>query len=279
MNQLGRPLIFKLFLLVFTAQVFFTALPLEANTCLEIITKLVPVPNGEPIELAGSNRVFFPISKKGQLYGFRLMQAALSMEGLKNFKRILVIGSGIGYDAVVLAKKSSAQIDAIDIDPVAVMLTEVNAQKHGLGTRINSILGNLFEGATGKYDLIIFNAPRPIFYEKYIESYVNYFRKTNTQSSKQEIQNETDALKEEAIRQYKYYIKSNPDLFDPEGVLQKVYLKQFPQYLTSRGSFLLMTEEKIPVPLPLGVSDKLLSVDDWGAGTEYFGIHQLTLIN
>lgn len=90
-------------------------------------------------------------------------------------KRILDIGTGTGIIAMMLAQKSSAEIDAIDIDLNACMQAKENAIECAWSARI-SILNTSFQefsvSTEKKYDLIVSNppyfsdAPKPLTRER-----------------------------------------------------------------------------------------------------------------
>jgi SAM-dependent methyltransferase len=218
----------------------------------------MPVPHGAPLEFLKSRRIFAPQAGVEQLYGYRLLQAARAMD-LSKMKRILVVGSGTGYDAVVLAKISPARIDAIDIDAEAVLVTEANALLHGVSDRVRAIRGDLFEGAEGEYDLILFSAPRPAIREMMVERLHG------------------DRVEAEQI--YRNKILTDPGRFDPEGRLLKRVLAEFPTHLKRGGAFLLMSEEKLEPFLPENVRDETLSTDPWSELEREgnFSIHKLTV--
>jgi tRNA1Val (adenine37-N6)-methyltransferase len=77
-------------------------------------------------------------------------------------KRILDIGTGTGILAIMLAQKSSAQLDAIDIDEGAFMQARENAKISPWYNRIRTFkesFQNFAANATEKYDLIVTNPP------------------------------------------------------------------------------------------------------------------------
>ncbi len=77
--------------------------------------------------------------------------------------RILDMGTGSGILAIVLAKEiPDAVIHATDISAEALDLARKNAEDHGVLTRIDFFLGNLWEPVINKgffYDFIISNPP------------------------------------------------------------------------------------------------------------------------
>ena len=77
-------------------------------------------------------------------------------------KQILDIGTGTGVIALMLAQKSKACIDAIDIDEQAVHQAENNFRESPFDNelRISKIaFQDFYKSATKKYDLIITNPP------------------------------------------------------------------------------------------------------------------------
>ncbi|MEI6880280.1 MAG: methyltransferase [Bacteroidota bacterium] len=75
-------------------------------------------------------------------------------------ERILDIGTGTGILALMMAQKSNAQIDAVEIDQEAFKQAEQNANESIWNDRIrihHSAIQNF--SSTNKYDLIISNPP------------------------------------------------------------------------------------------------------------------------
>ncbi len=70
------------------------------------------------------------------------------------------VGCGTGCIAVTLsAEVPDLKITAVDIDALAVEVTEQNAHLHGTSGRVRAKQGNIFNGDSGKYDLICANLP------------------------------------------------------------------------------------------------------------------------
>lgn len=76
--------------------------------------------------------------------------------------RVLIadIGTGSGCIAVALAVYlPSAQICAVDISPDALALARLNAERHGVGTRIRLLQGDLLAPLEAPADMIVSNPP------------------------------------------------------------------------------------------------------------------------
>ena len=82
--------------------------------------------------------------------------------GTESCNRILDIGTGTGLIAPMLAQRSKADIDAIDIDAYACRQAQENAESSPFAGRINvihSALADFAHAGTHKYDLIVSNPP------------------------------------------------------------------------------------------------------------------------
>lgn len=94
-------------------------------------------------------------------YGYRLLEAVDNARFDVEPSRILVVGTGLGYDAIWLAHRfPDARIIATDISPAAIEVARDNIAEHGLGDRISLLESDLLDRVEGQFDLIIFNAPR-----------------------------------------------------------------------------------------------------------------------
>ncbi|GHT41006.1 tRNA1(Val) (adenine(37)-N6)-methyltransferase [Bacteroidia bacterium] len=75
-------------------------------------------------------------------------------------KTILDAGTGSGLIALMLAQRSDAQIDAIDIDENACRQAEINFRLSPFASRLHICQGNFVEYTSGyTYDLIVSNPP------------------------------------------------------------------------------------------------------------------------
>lgn len=82
--------------------------------------------------------------------------------GTDSCNRILDIGTGTGLIALMLAQRSPAIIDAIDIDTDACLQAQENVVASPFAERIqvrHSALADFAQAATDRYDLIVSNPP------------------------------------------------------------------------------------------------------------------------
>jgi tRNA1Val (adenine37-N6)-methyltransferase len=81
---------------------------------------------------------------------------------------ILDIGSGTGLLALMLAQKTEAMVDAIEIDVKACTQAKENIERSLWASRIMMICGDINQFTTNrKYDLVVCNPP---FYENSLQS-------------------------------------------------------------------------------------------------------------
>ena len=81
---------------------------------------------------------------------------------IKDEQHILDIGTGSGVISLMMAQKSTATIDAIDIDLLSIKQTSANFNNSVWPLRLNVIKSSLqdfCESTTQKYDLIVSNPP------------------------------------------------------------------------------------------------------------------------
>jgi ribosomal protein L11 methyltransferase len=73
--------------------------------------------------------------------------------------RVLDVGTGSGILAIAAAKLGAANIDAVDIEPVAVRSTRENAERNGVADQISVEVGSVGpdQPFTGTYDLVLAN--------------------------------------------------------------------------------------------------------------------------
>ena len=88
-----------------------------------------------------------------------MLFAEVAMERPHRSGSILNIGCGCGIDAVISARKNK-HVRAVDINPRAVVCTEINAEMHDIAGKMVISESDLFNGVymTG-FDFIYFNGP------------------------------------------------------------------------------------------------------------------------
>jgi hypothetical protein len=90
-------------------------------------------------------------------YDQNLLEAALP--DLGGCKDILVLGTGAGLEAVCIALKYGINVDATDINPVAIANTIAASGRTGTDRLIHAWAGDGLKQVTRKYDAILFEAP------------------------------------------------------------------------------------------------------------------------
>lgn len=88
----------------------------------------------------------------------------------QNAKRILDIGTGSGLIALILAQKSTAKIDAIEIDQASAKQAKHNFEESDWSEQLsikNISLQNFCKTTSQKYDLIVSNPP---FFDQSLKS-------------------------------------------------------------------------------------------------------------
>lgn len=115
-----------------------------------------------------------------------------------NADAILDIGTGTGLIALMLAQRSSAQIDAIDIDADAVIQANENIQKSPWSSRIQVSeveLQKYVLNTRNRYDLIVSNPPYFVNSTKAPVENRNTARHTDTLTHKELLDNALTLLK------------------------------------------------------------------------------------
>lgn len=118
--------------------------------------------DGEPLDYVLGNSEFCGIKLKvdGRVLIPRfetevLAEAALETIGDGDGKSVLDLCTGSGCIAAYLARNSAASVTASDISDDALDVARINLK--GLGTEI--IKSDMFDGITGKFDVIVSNPP------------------------------------------------------------------------------------------------------------------------
>jgi len=80
------------------------------------------------------------------------------LDEVRESDRVLDMGTGSGVNAILAASKS-ADVVAVDINPVAVEAARNNAALNGVADRIEVRSSDVFSNVDGEFDLIIFDPP------------------------------------------------------------------------------------------------------------------------
>lgn len=91
-----------------------------------------------------------------------LLRVVMARPELQPGCRVLVLGTGAGYEAAVIAKQIGMTVHATDINGEAVANTAATAAMAGVTHLVQTWVSDGFEEIRGYYDLILFNAPLAI---------------------------------------------------------------------------------------------------------------------
>lgn len=72
--------------------------------------------------------------------------------------RVLDMGTGSGVNAV-LAAMAGASVLAVDVNPEAVRAARANAERNGVGERVEARISDVFGQVDGRFDLMVFDPP------------------------------------------------------------------------------------------------------------------------
>ena len=78
-------------------------------------------------------------------------------EMVQGGERMLDIGTGSGILAIAALKLGAASAEGVDIDPMCVRTAGENAARNGVEDRLTVLVGDLWDKATGVYDIITAN--------------------------------------------------------------------------------------------------------------------------
>lgn len=176
-------------------------------------------------------------------YGINLLNKAMPF--IKDAQKILVLGTGAGYEAVILAKAfQSSLIHATDINNRAVANTELNAEFYKKEKRILSWESDLFNQVKDSYDIILFNAPRPV--------------------SKADL----DGRNAKRL--------ANTNYFDLSGSLLGRLMIELPKHLKKDGKLFLMTDLESHIPQKYKKTQ--LFKEEWVSENPGEGFYQILMI-
>lgn len=95
-------------------------------------------------------------------------------------KRILEIGTAIGYSGIIMLTASNATLNTIEFSEQSVALARENFKEFGLTDRVNIFVGDAREIVpllTGKYDFIFLDGPKGQY--KYFYPYLTDLLEVN----------------------------------------------------------------------------------------------------
>ena len=76
---------------------------------------------------------------------------------VKKGDKVLDIGTGSGILSIAAIKMGAEKCCAVDIDPMAVKIVGENSAANGVQDKIDTVVGNLADEVSGKYDLVVAN--------------------------------------------------------------------------------------------------------------------------
>ncbi|OYT57953.1 MAG: hypothetical protein B6U68_00920 [Candidatus Aenigmarchaeota archaeon ex4484_14] len=108
----------------------------------------------QQIVLEVSDDVYYP--REDSVFMADFLVDFLSKQRMKP-KRILDVGTGSGFLAILCFLLTGAEVTAVDVNRKAVECARKNAARNRC--RLILIESDLFEGIRGNYDLVLFNPP------------------------------------------------------------------------------------------------------------------------
>ncbi|MDQ3487651.1 MAG: peptide chain release factor N(5)-glutamine methyltransferase [Acidobacteriota bacterium] len=89
-----------------------------------------------------------------------IVEAALAFAAAHPCRHIVDVGTGSGCLAVAIAHDLPAvRVTAVDVSPAALDVARRNAARHGVDDRVTLHQGDMLQGVTGHFDLIVSNPP------------------------------------------------------------------------------------------------------------------------
>lgn len=84
--------------------------------------------------------------------------AVIVLDEVREGDCVLDMGTGSGVNGIVAALRSRTVL-AVDVNPAAVACARDNAERNGVADRVEVRVSDLFQNASGRFDLIIFDPP------------------------------------------------------------------------------------------------------------------------
>ncbi len=125
--------------------------PLVPEITLALATEITPIwqASEDHLERVGIEPPFWAFAWPGaQVLARSILDRPALVAGL----HVLDFASGCGLAAIACAMAGAAEIDACELDPLAVAATRLNARANGAA--VNAILGDLV-GTTPRWDMIL----------------------------------------------------------------------------------------------------------------------------
>ena len=193
-----------------------------------------------------------------------------------NAKRILDVGAGSGLIALILAQRSMAQVDGVELDAEAAKQADENVSNSPWAERMNIFEADFNDFQNEFYDLIVSNPP---FFRKSLKAPAkerNQARHTDTLSYETLVQKSALMLMpegrfavilpmksgndfEEICWQHRLYLSKRCEVSFIEGQMPKRVLLEFSrQHSTIEQTFLaLKTPDNQPTKAFFGLTDDL----------------------
>lgn len=190
-----------------------------ASTRMDMV--LLSEPNRHGIERLP---VFVSVYWPNNGYVHWLLDAVLpkiAADAARKTPRILVMGTGSGREAVTIAKRFGLEVDAVDINPMAVANTLASAAYTDTGHLVRAWLSDGFRQVRGKYDYILFDAPL-------------------------------------AVKGTPHLFHFDPNKIDFGGEVLREVLNDLPSHLTRRGQLYLMNGASIAEYLPSSLTSRVV---------------------
>jgi hypothetical protein len=128
----------------------------DMKPTLKIATDLIKSSFGQVPEIP----LFPSVYSYNNPYVENLLEIALPE--LIDCKKVLVLGTGAGLEAACIALKYKINVDATDINPVAIANTKATSRRLGVDKLVQAWVSDGFNNINSMYDAIVFEAPLAI---------------------------------------------------------------------------------------------------------------------